>query len=136
MEVTGQVGGAIADNLLSKKKQVRAIVRNPEKARPWKERGAEIAVADYDDAEALMAAFKGAEGVFVMIPPNYAPTPGFVETRTTLPALHKALSKALPAKAVDLSSIGAQQTTGLGLITNGKGLNRYSNVHIDDLVDL
>jgi nucleoside-diphosphate-sugar epimerase len=47
-----------------------------------------------------------------------------------------ALSKALPAKAVDLSSIGAQQTSGLGLITNGKGLNRYSNVHIDDLVDL
>jgi NAD(P)H dehydrogenase (quinone) len=118
MGVTGNVGGALADELLRRGEKVRAIVRNPEKAAAWRERGAEIAVADYDDPIALAAAFAGAEGVFVMVPPNFAPTPGFLETRKTLAAIREALLKALPAKAVYLSSIGAEQTSGLGLITS------------------
>jgi NAD(P)H dehydrogenase (quinone) len=118
MGITGQVGGAIADSLLQQKKQVRAIVRNPEKASQWRERGAEIAIADYDDPDALQKAFTGAEGVFAMIPPNFAPTPGFVEQRRTIAALHKALSAARPGKVAYLSSIGSEQTSGLGLITS------------------
>jgi uncharacterized protein YbjT (DUF2867 family) len=53
-----------------------------------------------------------------MVPPNFAPAPGFPETRKTLAAYHAALAKALPQKAVYLSSIGAEQTSGLGLITS------------------
>ena len=37
-------------------------------------------VADYRDANALRTAFAGVEGVFVMIPPNFAPEPDFPET--------------------------------------------------------
>jgi uncharacterized protein YbjT (DUF2867 family) len=98
--------------------QIRAIVRNPEKAARWRDRGAEIAVADVDDPNALASAFEGADGVFVMIPPNFAPAPGFPETRKTLASYRAALAKALPKKAVYLSSIGAEQTKGLGLITS------------------
>ena len=118
MGVTGQVGGAVADRLLSRGEQIRAVVRNPEKAKRWKARGAEIAIADYDDARALRQALNGAEGVFVMMPPNFAPTPGFPEARTTLTSIHTALSAVLPAKAVYLSSIGSEQTSGVGLITS------------------
>jgi NAD(P)H dehydrogenase (quinone) len=118
MGITGQVGGAVANHLLAHNKQVRAVLRNPAKANLWRERGAEIVVADYDDAEALQKAFAGTEGVFAMIPPNFAPTPGFVEARTTLAALHKALSSASPERVVYLSSIGSEQTSGLGLITS------------------
>ncbi len=117
MGVTGQVGGAVADRLLSRGQQIRAVVRNPEKAKQWKARGAEIAIADYDDARALRQALNGAEGVFVMMPPHFAPTPGFLEARTTLISIHTALSAVLPAKAVYLSSIGSEQTSGVGLIT-------------------
>jgi uncharacterized protein YbjT (DUF2867 family) len=53
-----------------------------------------------------------------MIPPNFAPAPGFPETRKTLASYQAALEKALPKKAVYLSSIGAEQTSGLGLITS------------------
>jgi NAD(P)H dehydrogenase (quinone) len=53
-----------------------------------------------------------------MIPPNFSPAPGFPETRKTLASFHAALAKALPKKAVYLSSIGAEQTSGLGLITS------------------
>jgi NAD(P)H dehydrogenase (quinone) len=118
MGVTGRVGSAIAENLLAQGEQIRAIVRNPEKAARWKDCGAEIAVADVDDPSALASAFEGMDGVFLMIPPNFAPAPDFPETRKTLASFHAALAKALPKKAVYLSSIGAEQTSGLGLITS------------------
>jgi uncharacterized protein YbjT (DUF2867 family) len=118
MGITGRVGGTVAENLLAQGQKIRAIVRNPEKATRWRARGAEIAVADVDDPNALASAFEGADGVFVMVPPNFAPAPGFPETRRTLASYHAALAKALPKKAVYLSSIGAEQTSGLGLITS------------------
>src|SRR6202167_6195044 len=118
MGITGNVGGAVARALLAKGEKVRGIVRNPEKAAEWQTQGAELFKADYDDVDALTAAFTGVAGVFEMIPPNFAPEPGFHETRATLKVLHEALSRALPSKAVYLSSIGAEQASGLGLITN------------------
>ena len=118
MGITGKVGGAVARTLLAKGEKVRGIVRNPEKAAEWQKQGAELFQADYDDVEALTAAFTGVAGVFVMVPPNFAPAPGFVETKAALKVLHEALSRALPSKVVYLSSIGAEQTSGLGLITS------------------
>src|SRR3984885_2983932 len=117
MGITGRVGGAIAENLLAQGEKIRAIVRNPEKAARWRDRGAEIAVADTDDPHALVSAFEGTDGVFLMVPPNFTPAPGFPELRKTLASYRAALAKALPKKAVYLSSIGAEQTSGLGLIT-------------------
>jgi uncharacterized protein YbjT (DUF2867 family) len=100
MGITGRVGSAIAENLLAQGEQIRAIVRNPEKAARWRDRGAEIAVADVDDPNALASAFEGADGVFLMVPPDFAPAPGFPELRKTLASYRAALAKALPRKAV------------------------------------
>ena len=58
MGITGRVGGSIAENLLAQGEQIRAIVRDPEKAARWRDRGAEIAVADVEDPNALASAFK------------------------------------------------------------------------------
>jgi len=118
MGITGNVGGAVARTLLARGEKVRGIVRNPEKAAEWQKQGVELFKADYDDVDALTAAFTGVAGAFVMVPPNFAPAPGFPETKATLSVLHEALSRALPAKAVYLSSIGAEQASGLGLITS------------------
>jgi len=117
MGLTGQVGSAVANHLLAQGKQVRGIVRNPEKAAAWSARGVELAVADYSDPAALSAAFRGTDGVFAMIPPYFAPSPDFSEPRSVISALHGALLKAQPERVVYLSSIGAQQTSGIGLIT-------------------
>jgi NAD(P)H dehydrogenase (quinone) len=65
----------------------------------------------------LAAAFSGVEGVFVMLPPNFAPSPDFAEARALLQTLTAALRRAQPPKVVALSSIGAQHNRGLGLIT-------------------
>src|ERR1700749_1559382 len=118
MGITGNVGGAVARTLLAKGEKVRGIVRNPEKATEWQKQGVELFRADYNDVDALTAAFTGIAGVFVMVPPNFAPTPDFAETKATLSVLHEALSRSLPSKAVYLSSIGAEQASGLGLITS------------------
>jgi len=118
MGITGKVGGAVARTLLAKGEKVRGIVRNPDKAAEWQKQGVELFKADFDDVDALTAAFTGVAGVFVMVPPNFAPAPGFPEARATLKVLREALSRALPSKAVYLSSIGAEQASGLGLITN------------------
>jgi NAD(P)H dehydrogenase (quinone) len=118
MGITGQVGASVANTLLTNGQKVRAIVRNPEKAAAWKARGVELAIADYNDPIALEAAFRGTDGVFVMIPPNFAPTPDFSEVKATIKAVRTALEKTKPKRAVYLSSIGAQQTSGLGLITS------------------
>jgi NAD(P)H dehydrogenase (quinone) len=117
MGITGRVGGAIANALLASGSRVRGIVRDARKAAAWQARGAELAVADYDDAAALGAAFSGADGVFVMIPPNFTPAPGFPETKRTLTVIYDALAKARAKKAVYLSSIGSEQQSGTGLIT-------------------
>jgi uncharacterized protein YbjT (DUF2867 family) len=60
-----------------------------------------------NDATALTAAFTGAEGVFVLIPPIFDPTPGYPEVRAIVAALKEALEAARPAKVVSLSTIGA-----------------------------
>ena len=117
MGITGQVGGAAARTVLTNGKAVRAIVRDADMARSWAKSRVEIASADYRDADALTTAFTAVEGVFVMVPPNFAPEADFPETRAIVAAIKTALAAAKPPKAVYLSSIGAQQATGIGLIT-------------------
>jgi NAD(P)H dehydrogenase (quinone) len=117
MGITGQVGSAVAETLIAQGDQVRAIVRDTGKARAWAAKGVELAEADYDDPTGLGAALESANAVFVMIPPNFAPSPDFREPRKTIESVGAALERAKPEKIVYLSSIGAQQTHRLGLIT-------------------
>jgi NAD(P)H dehydrogenase (quinone) len=115
--ISGQVGGATARTLLAKGAKVRGIVRDPEKARGLARDGVELSRADAGDAAALEAALKGVEGAFVMIPPYFAPAPGFPEARAVIASIRRALATARPPKVVYLSSIGAQHDHGVGLIT-------------------
>ena len=108
--ITGNVGGVVATHLLAAGKPVRAVVRNAGRAGAWAERGCEIAVADIGDSSQLAAAFNGAEGVFVLVPPVFDPSPGFTEAQATAAALKSALQLARPGKVVYLSTIGAQAT--------------------------
>jgi uncharacterized protein YbjT (DUF2867 family) len=108
--MTGQVGAAVADHLLKDGAEVRAVVRNPEKAAGWKARGCELSVADINDAASLTSAFTGAEAVFLVIPPLFDPTPGFPEVRAMLTVLKTALEAVKPRKLVCLSTVGAQAT--------------------------
>jgi NAD(P)H dehydrogenase (quinone) len=106
--ITGQVGGAVARALLAAGAPVRAVARDADKAAPWAERGCELAIADMTDASALGRAFAGADGVFVLIPPIFDPSPGFPEAEAVIAAVREALAKVRPACTVCLSTVGAQ----------------------------
>ncbi len=122
--ITGQVGSATALSLLEMGQKVRAVVRNPDRARDWAAKGCEIAQADFADNDALVRAFTGVEGIFILIPPMFDPSPGFPEVRAVIATLQTALEAARPSKIVCLSTIGAQATqpnllNQLGLVEQG-----------------
>jgi uncharacterized protein YbjT (DUF2867 family) len=114
--VTGNTGKVVADTLLGQGKSVRVVVRDAKKGEPWKARGAEVAIAELDDASALTAALRGAEGAYLLLPPSY----GSTNVRADNGARAKVLAKAIDASGVKhvvfLSSIAAQHAEGTGPI--------------------
>jgi uncharacterized protein YbjT (DUF2867 family) len=108
MGITGQIGGVVARTLLIASQPVRAVVRDASKGQAWADRGCEVVLANIEDAASLTAAFRGVAGVFILVPPNFDPSPEFSEARAIGSALRAALEAAHPARVVYLSTIGAQ----------------------------
>jgi NAD(P)H dehydrogenase (quinone) len=108
--ITGQVGGEVARNLLAAHQTVRGVARDVSKCSAWAERGCQLASADINDAASLTAAFKGVDGAFILVPPNFDPSPDFSEARTVAANLSSAITAARPGRVVYLSTIGAQAT--------------------------
>ena len=94
--ITGKVGGAVARDLLAANQPVRAVVRDVRKGEAWAQRGCDLVDADINDARALTSAFKGAEGIFVLVPPSFDPSPDFREARATASRLKSAIEAARP----------------------------------------
>jgi uncharacterized protein YbjT (DUF2867 family) len=117
MGITGNVGGATARHLLKQGKQVRALVRNREKAAKWADQGVELMEGDWNDAAAIEAALKGIEGAFVMLPAVWAPSPDYREAKGVIANYVEALTKVVPSRVIALSSMGANRTSGIGMIT-------------------
>jgi len=117
MGITGKVGGAAATHLLAQGRKVRALVRDHAKAASWADQGVELVGGDWSDAASIERALKGVDGAFVMLPPLWAPSPDFREARGIIANYVEALTKAPVPRVVALSSMGANRTTGMGLIT-------------------
>ncbi|MCZ6541009.1 MAG: NmrA family NAD(P)-binding protein, partial [Nitrospinae bacterium] len=58
----------MARTLLDRGESVRAIVRNREHIFKWRDRGAEVVVADLNDAAALALALDGVKGAYLLSP--------------------------------------------------------------------
>ena len=115
--ITGNVGGATARALLMGGKQVRALVRKPDEATAWAEQGVELCVGDLTDAEALAAALEGVEGAFLMQPTPMGVGYDFSEAHALTDGIVGALDRTPPPRVVVLSSVGSEQMSGLGNIT-------------------
>jgi len=108
--ITGNVGSKVARILQTANLPIRAVVRDPQKAQTWAAQGCEITKADILDPASLTEAFRGAEAVFILIPPVFDPAPGFTEAHAIAASLKFALAAAQPARVVYLSTVGAQAT--------------------------
>ena len=116
--ITGKVGGAAAKHLLRQGKQIRSVVRDEGKARRWADQGVELLKGDWNDPDVMTRALEGVEGAYLMVPPVVTPSPDFSEANVLLASYKQAFAAAPPPKVVALSSMGSQQTSGLGLITS------------------
>ncbi|MGH9913833.1 MAG: NAD(P)H-binding protein [Pyrinomonadaceae bacterium] len=128
MGATGQTGGAALNILLERGARARAIVRDEAKGLRWADRGAEIAIADATDVDALESAFEGCAAVYVMNPPAYMEPDLFARSRKVHSAVLQAAGRAGVGRLVALSSIGGQHAKGTGNIATTHDLEvRLSN---------
>ena len=67
---TGNTGSEVARRLLDKGKRVRVVGRDNKKLATFASRGADAFAADVLDTDALSRALAGAQGVYVLIPPD------------------------------------------------------------------
>ena len=128
--ITGRVGGAAARALLAKGEPLRALVRDGEKAAPWAGMGVDLRLGDLTDKDALAEALDGVEAAFLMQPTPTGVTREFSEGKALTAGIIGALERKPPPRAVILSSVGSEQPSGLGNITQTymleQALRRFS----------
>jgi uncharacterized protein YbjT (DUF2867 family) len=106
---TGNTGSVVARKLLDRGKRVRVIGRDNKKLAPFVSRGADAFAADVLDTDALSRAFAGAQGVYVLIPPDLgSPDYRAYQDRLT-ESIARAVEKCGVPHAVTLSSVGADK---------------------------
>lgn len=114
--VSGNTGRVVAEQLLDAKQKVRVLVRDAKKGEEWKARGAEVAIGDLSDANAVAKALEGAKGAWLLVPPNPAADDFRAYQRGVVKGLVEGVKASKIPHVVLLSSIGAQHAAGTGPI--------------------
>ncbi|MFC8125737.1 NAD(P)H-binding protein [Streptomyces sp. NPDC057302] len=93
---TGQIGHQVLDALLDRGYPVRVIARDPGRLTPQARERSEIVEGTHSDPEVLDAAFKGADTVLWLVPPN----PGTDDNREHYLGFTRAACDAVKAQGV------------------------------------
>src|SRR4051812_21506340 len=115
---TGNTGSVVARQLLAQGKQVRVVGRDPAKLAAFG--GAEAIVGDVTDAATVAKALAGAEGAYLLLPPDNA-NPDLVGRNKQVTRNYIAGLKGVPHVVV-LSSVGAERPSGTGPIVTAHNL--------------
>ncbi|ARO33248.1 NmrA-like family protein (plasmid) [Rhizobium sp. NXC14] len=105
---TGRVGSAVAKTLLDQGEAVTIVARNPEKADAWRQRGAEVALADVHDVTSLRTVFRRGKRAFLLNPNADIASDTDREERETVRCLLEAIEGSGLEKVVAQSTMGAQ----------------------------
>jgi uncharacterized protein YbjT (DUF2867 family) len=134
MGANGNITSKAARLLLAQGKTVRVIGRDAIRLKPLRDAGAELAVGDALDANFLAQAFRGANAVYTMIPPDYT-TSDHRQFQTAVgEAIARGIAKSGVTVVVNLSSVGASLPGGtgpiVGLHDQEQRLNKLAGVNI------
>jgi uncharacterized protein YbjT (DUF2867 family) len=111
---SGRVGSAVVANLIKKGKAVKGIIRDEKKADKLKQQGAEVAIADAFNVQALTEATKDGSALFAITPETGKNDDVIAGTKKILENYRKAIESSSIKKVVGLSSIGAQYNKNSG----------------------
>jgi uncharacterized protein YbjT (DUF2867 family) len=116
MGATGHTGAAVTRLLLQAGQSVRALGRSEERLEPLRKEGADVRAGDTTDATFLTSAFRGADAAYTLLPPD----PRSGDYRAAQDRQGEAIANAVRESgvryAVALSSVGADQPSGTGII--------------------
>lgn len=116
MGANGNITSRAARALLEQGRPIRVIGRNAASLAALRQRGAELAIGDAQDARFLAQAFAGASAAYVMIPSAYD-APDLRRSQAQFgAAIATAIAQSGVRRIVNLSSVGAQQPSGTGPI--------------------
>ena len=131
---TGKTGSAVAEALIAKGQKVRVIGRDAAKLKGLTAKGAEAAVGDLGDRAFLTKTFKGADAVYVLIPPNFGVADFGAYQKQIGESIVAAIKGSGVKYVVHLSSQGAHlpDRTGpiVGLHDQEERLNRLDGVNV------
>ncbi|MCY1074654.1 NmrA family NAD(P)-binding protein [Archangium lansingense] len=114
---SGHTGSVVARTLLEQGRRVRVILRDEEKAEPWRQWGAEVVLADLRDVAALAMAMVGARGAYLIVPPPVPASTGVMEACwSVVDSMRRAVEESGLPHFVLLSSVGAQHPEGTGFV--------------------
>jgi uncharacterized protein YbjT (DUF2867 family) len=111
---TGNVGSVVEQTLLKRGESVIVVTRNPSKAAKLHQSGAEVAVADVHDVNALRSIFRRGRRLFLLNPPAAPASDTAAEERRSLTAILSALDGSGLEKIVAESTYGARPGERLG----------------------
>ena len=116
MGASGNTGGRISEQLLQQGEKIRALGRSAEKLAGLESKGAEVLTGDAADAAFLTSAFRGADAVYTLLPPD----PQSPDLRRKWDQEGEAIVTAIRDSGVRyvvfLSSVGADLPEGTGPI--------------------
>ena len=124
---TGHIGQQLVPLLLAQGVQVRAIGRDAERLQPLVNGGATSWIGSVDSAKSMAEAFRGMDGAFVMIPPDYGHPDPAARAKAVAEALAAGTQVARVKHVVVLSSIGAHLPEGVGPVNGLRGLEARFN---------
>ena len=113
--VTGHTGSLVARKLLERGEHVRAIVRNREHIYHWKDKGAEVVVADFNDTQALSFVLEGVKGAYLLTPQSFYDSNPLEKWAFQNQSIVSAIKNARLKNTVFLSSMGAHLSKHTGL---------------------
>ncbi|GAA4318096.1 NAD(P)H-binding protein [Flaviaesturariibacter amylovorans] len=131
----GNVTRPLAETLLAAGHGVTVIGRNEENLKPLTDKGAKAAVGSVEDVAFLTETFRGADAVYTMVPPNFAPQGDWKQWIATVGrGLAEAVTASGVTHVVNLSSIGADLPGGTGPVTGlhhtENAFNALEGVHV------
>ena len=124
---TGHTGKVAATKLLAQGKPVRALVRSKAKAQDLAAQGAELVEVALDDRAGLEAALKGATGAYLLCPPDMVATDFIADRQKLFESVAASAKAAGVPHVVLLSSVGAHQPRGIGIIQTVRAAEQSLN---------